>query len=108
MRKTRRVRQDQIVTISPIRPFDAGALYEALDTRRTELGLSWSGVAHEIWQLSAELNERRRDHPISPSTLTAMGRKPRTSCQHALFMLRWLGRSPESFLAGGPDDDSQP
>jgi hypothetical protein len=23
-----------------------------------------------------------------------------TSCQHALFMLRWLGRSPESFVPG--------
>lgn len=23
-----------------------------------------------------------------------------TSCQHALFMLRWLGRTPESFMPG--------
>ena len=51
-------------------------------------------------------NHRRRDHPISPSTLTNMAAKPRTSCQHALFMLRWLDRPPESFLAGmaGGDD----
>ena len=76
------------------------ALYSALDARRTELGLSWKQVADQLWQLSSELNDRRRDHTISPSTLTKMADKPRTSCQHALFMLRWLDRTPESFLAG--------
>ena len=33
-----------------------------------------------------------------------MVKKPRTSCQHALFMLRWLGRAPESFLRGASGD----
>jgi transcriptional regulator with XRE-family HTH domain len=92
--------------VTTIRPFDAAALYQALDERRAELGLSWTGVAAQIWQLSAELNDRRRDHPISPSTLTGMASKPRTSCQHALFMLRWLGRTPESFLLGWTQDDA--
>jgi hypothetical protein len=94
------------VTGAVIRRFDASALYSALDARRAELGLSWKQVADQLWQLSSELNDRRRDHPISPSTLTKMAAKPRTSCQHALFMLRWLDRTPESFLAGmaGGDD----
>jgi len=83
-----------------IHRFDGSALYSALDARRAELGLSWKQVADQLWQLSAELNDRRRDHPISPSTLTRMAAKPGTSCQHALFMLRWLDRTPESFLAG--------
>ena len=83
-----------------MRSFDAGALYAALDDKRTQLGLSWPGVATQLWELSSDLNERRSDHPISPSTLTNMAKKPRTSCQHALFMLRWLGRTPESFLTG--------
>jgi hypothetical protein len=87
------------------RPFDAAALYAALDAQRAELGLNWRQVADQLWNLSAELNDRRRDHPISPSTLTNMGKNPRTSCQHALFMLRWLGRTPESFLEGASDDD---
>jgi hypothetical protein len=26
------------------------------------------------------------------------------SCQHALFMLRWLGRTPESFISGSMAD----
>jgi hypothetical protein len=93
--------EEQIMTAPAIRPFDAGALYRALDEQRTALGLSWTAVADQIWRLSADLNDRRRDHPISPSTLTGMARNPRTSCQHALFMLRWLGRTPESFLTGG-------
>ncbi len=94
-----------VVMASPIRPFDAGALYLALDARRTELGLSWRGAADQIWEQSSDLNDRRRDHPISPSTLTGMAKNPRTSCQHALFMLRWLGRTPESFLRGAGRDD---
>jgi hypothetical protein len=94
------------VTDAVIHRFDGSALYSALDARRAELGLSWTQVAGQLWQLSAELNDRRRDHPISPSTLTKMAAKPWTSCQHALFMLRWLDRTPERFLAGmaGGDD----
>jgi len=49
-----------------------------------------------MWELSAELNERRGDHPISSTTITGVSKRGDTSCQHALFMLRWLERSPES------------
>jgi hypothetical protein len=80
--------------------FDVSALYAALDEKRIELGLSWPAVARQLWELSSELNERRKDHPISPATLTNMAKNPRISCQHALFMLRWLERTPESFLQG--------
>jgi hypothetical protein len=90
-----------------VHPFDVPALYSALDARRAELGLTWKQVADQLWDLSSELNDRRRDHPISPSTLTNMAKKPRATCQHVLFMLRWLDRSPESFLqgAGATGDD---
>jgi hypothetical protein len=85
-----------------MREFDVHALFAALDEQRLERGLSWQGVADELWRLSEELNRRRpADHPISPSTLTGMRTRRATSCQHALIMLRWLGRSPESFLTGG-------
>ena len=93
---------------SRVRDFDARELFEALDAQRVERGLSWQGVADELWNQSADLNERRRDHPISPATLTGMGRRGSTSCQHALFMLRWLGRTPESFLAGGEPASAAP
>ena len=88
--------------------FDAGALYEALDTERRARGLSWQAVADGLWELSSELNRRRRDHPISPSTLTGMRRRRATSCQHALFMLRWLDRTPESFLTGATPPAGRP
>lgn len=81
--------------------FDGHALFEAMNARRISEGLSWPQVADEIWKLSSGLNNRRHDHPISPSTITSMSKRGNTSCQHALFFLRWLGRSPESFLADG-------
>ena len=83
--------------------FDAQALYQALDTQRAERGLRWSGVARELWQMSSELNELRvKDHPIAAATLTNVAKRDDTSCQHALFMLRWLGRDPEDFVADAP------
>jgi hypothetical protein len=84
----------------PLLDFDAVALFEAMDAQRVARGLGWQGVADELWGLSAELNRRRNDHPISPSTLTGMRKRGATSCQHALFVLRWLDRAPESFLTG--------
>jgi len=71
-----------------------------MDAQRRERGLTWQGVASELWDQSAALNHRRHDHPISPSTLTGIAKRGGVSCQHALFILRWLGRSPESFLKG--------
>jgi hypothetical protein len=84
-----------------LREFDSLALFAALDDQRLARALSWRGVADAIWEMSSALNaERPTDHPISPATLTGMGTREATSCQHALFMLHWLGRTPESFLAG--------
>jgi len=91
--------------------FDVLALYEALDARRRAEGWSWTGVAAALWAQSALLNAWRGDHPISPATLTGMARRGATTCQHALFVLRWLGVSPEHFVpaaAGGPLDRPLP
>jgi len=76
------------------------ALYEAMDAQRIERGLSWRQAANEIWGQSAVLNRQRHDHPISPSTLTGIAARGDTTCQHALFILRWLGHSPEHFVPG--------
>jgi hypothetical protein len=84
--------------------FDVRGLFAAMDGLRRDRGLSWQGVADELWDLSAELNRRRRDHPISPATLSGIQKRGDVSCQHALFILRWLGRSPESLLRGGRID----
>ena len=83
--------------------FDGRRLFAALDAQRTARGLSWQAAADEIWEMSAALNRRRQDHPISLSTILNMREHGRTSCQHGLFMLRWLGRPPESFLRPAPE-----
>ncbi|MGO9456734.1 MAG: hypothetical protein ACLP62_06775 [Acidimicrobiales bacterium] len=79
--------------------FDAGALFEALDRQRLERTLSWRQVADAIWSQSCELNVRRNDHPVAVETIRGMPRRNNVSCQHALFMLRWIGRAPEDFIA---------
>ena len=84
--------------------FDIAAMFEALDLQRRNRALSWQGVAQELWGQSAALNAERDDHPISPSTLTGMAKRKDTTCQHALFMLRWLGRGPENFILGATID----
>lgn len=76
--------------------FDAPAFFAAVDARRADEGLSWPALAAVIWDQSRVLNERRNDHPISPATLRHMARG--TTCQHALFVLRWLGVPPETFI----------
>jgi hypothetical protein len=88
-RRTPGVRHDQTVTPSPIRSFEAAALYQALDARRAELGLNWSGVADQIWQLSADLNDSgaaiiRSAPRRSPAWLTSRGRAVSTLVNVAL------------------------
>ena len=84
--------------------FSIAALFDALDAQRRARRLSWQGVAQELWNQSATLNAQRNDHPISASTLTGMAKRGDTTCQHALFMLRWLGRTPECFVQGSTAD----
>jgi hypothetical protein len=56
-------------------------------------------LAAAIWEQSRLLNDRRRDHPISPATIRKIAEGRGLSCQHALFLLRWLGVPPETFIA---------
>jgi hypothetical protein len=96
-----------------VREFDGKALYAALDAKRQAEGLSWAAATAAIWDLAAALNAARdarglASHPISPSTLQSLGKSGSTSCQHALFFLRWLGRTPESFLIGASLDAGLP
>jgi hypothetical protein len=85
--------------ISAIQGFDTQAFFVAVDARRRETHLSWTGLATAVWDQSRVLNERRRDHPISPSTIKKLGERRDLSCQHTLFLLRWLGVPPEAFIA---------
>ena len=88
------------VGVSTLPVFDCGALFDALDARRQEAGLGWYDVADVLWEQSAELNAVRADHPLCGGAIQRMPARGATSCQYALFMLRWLGRAPEGFLTG--------
>ena len=85
----------------PLPVFDCAALFDALDARRRELGLSWYELADRLWEQSSVLNaERTTDHPLCGGAVQRLQDRGATSCQYALFMLRWLDRAPEDFLIG--------
>lgn len=67
--------------------FDVHALYTALDAQRCLRQMSWQEVAREIVG-------------VSPSTLTGMRARSSVEGDGVLQMLRWLGRTPESFVPG--------
>lgn len=72
------------------------ALCASLDAARAERGLSWA-------ELVAEINAPFKfvpSLPISLSTIRGMGGKASVTSAVVLQVLRWLGRSPESFLSG--------
>jgi hypothetical protein len=87
--------------MQPLPVFDCGALFNALDAKRHDLGLGWYELADELWQQSSDLNaERSSDHPLCGGAVYRLRERGATSCQYALFMLRWLNRAPEDFLTG--------
>jgi hypothetical protein len=84
--------------------FDCGALFNALDAKRRDRGLGWYELADELWRQSADLNAQRTDHPLCGGAVQRLQERGATSCQYALFMLRWLRRAPEDFLTGSVVD----
>jgi hypothetical protein len=70
------------------------ALYKALNDRRTERGLAWAEVVREINRPFQHVTSR----PIAASTVTGMRTRWAIEGDGTLQMLRWLGRSPESFV----------
>jgi hypothetical protein len=76
--------------------FDMRALQAALDGERRAPGLTWD-------QLAAEINQPFKHTPsipISASTIRTMTTKRSVTSAVVLQVLRWLRRTPESFLAG--------
>jgi len=66
--------------------FDAQALYQVLDTQRASRGMTWRQVAEEVG--------------VSASTLTRTKQGGRLEVDGMLAMVRWLGRTVESFTRG--------
>jgi hypothetical protein len=70
--------------------FDYRALWQALEARRGELGISKTAMVNDIaWVSAGVIKNLEQGKP--------------TSCQHATGLLRWLGRTPESFVPGAED-----
>jgi hypothetical protein len=85
--------------------FDFAAFFGALDDARQRSDLGWYDLADELWDQSAALNAIRvGDHPLCGGAVGRLGARGETSCQYALFILRWLGRPPEDFLTGSVVD----
>ncbi|MBO1739028.1 hypothetical protein [Leifsonia sp. TF02-11] len=80
--------------------FDGGALVAELDAHRAELGLRWPAVAEELTEQSGRLRAALNDNAVCPGALVRTVRRGSMSCQYALMLLQWLGRSPEDFLFG--------
>lgn len=78
--------------------FDIVALYAALDAQRRQRVMTWSAVAREISGGFA----RTPAKPISASTLTGIATRDSVEGDGVLQMLRWLDRTPESFVADHP------
>jgi len=70
--------------------FDYRALWEALDMERRARGLSKTGMVKDIAWLGARI-------------IDELEQGEGTTCQHVTGLLRWLGRSPESFMPGATD-----
>jgi hypothetical protein len=93
-----------------MRDFDLAALSRALDARRSELGLTWQELAIQV----TDRPSRRSDRRIAASTFKGMSQRSSVRDTVVLQALRWLGRTPESFVPGLretpehalPDDDT--
>jgi len=70
--------------------FDVAALYAAVDAERQARGLSWTDTARVIGS-------------ISTSTLKGLRTRRVVEGDGVLQILRWLRRSPESFVPGSVD-----
>jgi hypothetical protein len=84
--------------------FDFDAFFAAVDAARRERFISWYNLADEMWDQSAQLNAERDDHRLCGGAISRLGARGETSCQYALYLLRWLGRAPEEFLSGPTAD----
>jgi hypothetical protein len=84
---------------APLRVFDMHELHRVLDEARRARGLSWA-------ELAAEINrpfDGTPSIPISVGTVRGMRDKRSVTSAVVLQVLRWLRRTPESFLSGSDD-----
>src|SRR5512146_458074 len=69
--------------------FDFAAFFAAIDDARRDRKMRWGELADELWDQSAQLNAQREDHPLCGGAVSRLGARGETSCQYALYRLRW-------------------
>jgi hypothetical protein len=74
--------------------FSLAGLHAAMDALRNARGLSWRDIVREINEPFAHVGSR----PIALSTVTSTRTKAVAEGDGVLQMLRWLQRTPESFI----------
>jgi uncharacterized protein YfiM (DUF2279 family) len=79
--------------------FDVAALHAALNAQRLARGLSWEGVVREMAGSTGRVAAARS---LSASTLSGLLTRRSVEGDGVLGMLRWLDRTPESFVPGHP------
>jgi hypothetical protein len=89
-----------VTDVDALAAFDFAAFFAAVDDARRDRNMGWYDLANELWEQSAQLNAERGDHPLCGGAVSRLGARGETSCQYALYLLRWLGQAPEEFLTG--------
>jgi hypothetical protein len=89
-----------VADVDALATFDFAAFFAAVDEARRDRSMGWSDLADELWDQSAQLNAERDDHPLCGDAVSRLSKRGETSCQYALYLLRWLGQAPEEFLTG--------
>jgi hypothetical protein len=89
-----------VTDVDVLARFDFAAFFAAVNQARCGRDLGWYDLASELWEQSAQLNAERGDHPLCGGAVSRLGARGQTSCQYALYLLRWLGQAPEEFLTG--------
>lgn len=88
--------------------FDLKSLFRDLDDVRQAKGLTWKALTEQI---NAPFSETT-SLPISQSTIRGIATKSSMTSAVVLQILRWLDRTPESFLPAGAvrfgDDERLP
>jgi hypothetical protein len=87
-----------------MRDFRLADLYAALDAQRQSRGLTWQQAVLEINTGFGHASI----HPIARSSVTSLRTKAVAEGDAVLAMLKWLNRTPESFLPGDGGAHSSP
>ncbi len=85
------------MTRGALHRFDLQRLLATLDAERQARGLSWVRLTTEINKPFAGTSSI----PVSLATIRGIGSKSSVTSAVVLQILRWLRRTPESFLAAG-------